>query len=157
MKCDQDLCLNLCYDLKKFNFGKMNSTLGSVVPLAMFHNMSYVQSEKYKWNTAWQLARGTEAPLTLVPFLHIHFWKSYYLHSSTPPRRLSINCKIQSFCWTPLLWPMCMYTAITWPHPTITPLRFFFFVVKTSLRPLSLSFFPWILDWQTGVIWWWFY
>ena len=30
MKFDQDLCLNLQYD-----FGKMNSTLGSVVPLAM--------------------------------------------------------------------------------------------------------------------------
>ena len=35
IKCDQDLCLNLQYD-----FGKMISTLGSVVPLAMFkyHN-----------------------------------------------------------------------------------------------------------------------
>ena len=32
MKFDQDLCLNLQYD-----FGKMNSTLGSVVPLAMFY------------------------------------------------------------------------------------------------------------------------
>ena len=31
MKFDEDLCLNLQYD-----FGKMNSTLGSVVPLAMF-------------------------------------------------------------------------------------------------------------------------
>ena len=31
MKFDQDLCLNLQTD-----FGKMNSTLGSVVPLAMF-------------------------------------------------------------------------------------------------------------------------
>ena len=31
MKFDQDLCLNVQYD-----FGKMNSTLGSVVPLAMF-------------------------------------------------------------------------------------------------------------------------
>ena len=31
MKFDQDLCLNLQYD-----FGKMNSNLGSVVPLAMF-------------------------------------------------------------------------------------------------------------------------
>ena len=31
MKFDQDLCLNLQCD-----FGKMNSTLGSVVPLAMF-------------------------------------------------------------------------------------------------------------------------
>ena len=31
MKFVQDLCLNLQYD-----FGKMNSTLGSVVPLAMF-------------------------------------------------------------------------------------------------------------------------
>ena len=34
MKFDQDLCLNLQYD-----FGKMNSTLGSVVPLAMFRLM----------------------------------------------------------------------------------------------------------------------
>ena len=31
MEFDQDLCLNLQYD-----FDKMNSTLGSVVPLAMF-------------------------------------------------------------------------------------------------------------------------
>ena len=37
MKFDQDLCLNLQYD-----FGKMNSTLGSVVPLAMF------------WITYWE-------------------------------------------------------------------------------------------------------
>ena len=32
---DQDLCLNLWYDPIGY-FGKMNSTLGSVVPLAMF-------------------------------------------------------------------------------------------------------------------------
>ena len=36
MKFDQDLCLNLQYD-----FGKMNSTLGSVVPLAMFLQYFY--------------------------------------------------------------------------------------------------------------------
>ena len=35
MKFDQDLCLNLWYDPIGY-FGKMNSTLGSVVPLAMF-------------------------------------------------------------------------------------------------------------------------
>ena len=35
MKLDQDLCLNLLYDPLGY-FGKMNSTLGSVVPLAMF-------------------------------------------------------------------------------------------------------------------------
>ena len=35
MKFDQDLRLNLQYD-----FGKMNSTLGSVVPLAMFNQFS---------------------------------------------------------------------------------------------------------------------
>ena len=34
-KFDQDLCLNLWYDPLGY-FGKMNSTLGSVVPLAMF-------------------------------------------------------------------------------------------------------------------------
>ena len=36
MKFDQDLRLNLRYD-----FGKMNSTLGSVVPLAMFFPYLY--------------------------------------------------------------------------------------------------------------------
>ena len=35
MNFDQDLCLNLWYDPIGY-FGKMNSTLGSVVPLAMF-------------------------------------------------------------------------------------------------------------------------
>ena len=40
MKFDQRLCLNLQYD-----FGKMNSTLGSVVPLAMFVNLF-----GYCWN-----------------------------------------------------------------------------------------------------------
>ena len=45
MKFDQDLCLNLQYD-----FGKMNSTLGSVVPLAMFllGVVSLVVTYKYK-------------------------------------------------------------------------------------------------------------
>ena len=37
MKFDQDLCLDLQYDS-----GKMNSTLGSVVPLAMFYKMDPV-------------------------------------------------------------------------------------------------------------------
>jgi len=36
MKFDQDFCLNLWYDPILY-FGKMNSTLGSVVPLAMFY------------------------------------------------------------------------------------------------------------------------
>ena len=40
-KFDQDLCLNLWYDPLGY-FGKMNSTLGSVVPLAMFYNISYI-------------------------------------------------------------------------------------------------------------------
>ena len=41
MKFDQDLCLNLHYD-----FGKMNSSLGSVVPLAMFFSKRYPLTEK---------------------------------------------------------------------------------------------------------------
>ena len=36
MKFDQDLCKNLQYDLRSY-FGKQNSPLGSVVPLAMFN------------------------------------------------------------------------------------------------------------------------
>ena len=39
LKFDQYLCLNLWYYPKGY-FGKMNSTLGSVVPLAIFENTS---------------------------------------------------------------------------------------------------------------------
>jgi len=41
MKFEQDLCLNLWYDPIGY-FGKMNSTLGSVVPLAMFRLYRHV-------------------------------------------------------------------------------------------------------------------
>ena len=41
MKFEQDLCLNLWYDPIGY-FGKMNSTLGSVVPLAMFFPLVYI-------------------------------------------------------------------------------------------------------------------
>ena len=44
MKFDQDLCLNLQYD-----FGKMNSTLGSVVPLAMFFIQIWNTMNVVKW------------------------------------------------------------------------------------------------------------
>ena len=40
-KFDQDLCLNLWYDPLGY-FRKMNSTLGSVVPLAMFITMDCI-------------------------------------------------------------------------------------------------------------------
>ena len=46
MKFDQDLCLNLQYD-----FGKMNSTLGSVVPLAMFGLWNYYVAKRKTSNT----------------------------------------------------------------------------------------------------------
>ena len=46
MKFDQDLCLNLQYD-----FGKMNSTLGSVVPLAMF--WKWDQSCNFRQFSIW--------------------------------------------------------------------------------------------------------
>ena len=45
MKFDQDLSLNLQYD-----FGKMNSTLGSVVPLAMFIVDVNVQVNVEDWS-----------------------------------------------------------------------------------------------------------
>ena len=50
MKFDQDLCLNLQYD-----FGKMNSTLGSVVPLAMFtNNVAVYEFFSGKSWTSWE-------------------------------------------------------------------------------------------------------
>ena len=39
MKFDQDLCLK-CDMISRSYFGKMNSILGSVVPLAMFSSSS---------------------------------------------------------------------------------------------------------------------
>ena len=50
MKFEQDLCLNLWYDPIGY-FGKMNSTLGSVVPLAMFL-MEWLLSEPLTRNSA---------------------------------------------------------------------------------------------------------
>ena len=44
MKFDQDLCKN--FDDKRSYFGKQNSTLGSVVPLAMFVFIRDVIAEK---------------------------------------------------------------------------------------------------------------
>ena len=60
MKFEQDLCLNLWYDPIGY-FGKMNSTLGSVVPLAMFnYHISIfwiiMQMGDYSWfraNVGW--------------------------------------------------------------------------------------------------------
>ena len=56
MKFDQDLCLNLWYDPIGY-FGKMNSTLGSVVPLAMF--MSCLPTRKPTfldvWGSKWDM------------------------------------------------------------------------------------------------------
>ena len=43
MKFDQELCVNLQYD-----FGKMNSTLGSVVPLAMFGDNALEMTSEFK-------------------------------------------------------------------------------------------------------------
>ena len=54
MKCDQNLCLHLWYDLKSY-FGKKKSTLGSVVPLAMFlFWFTGIDSneQKWKWNSS---------------------------------------------------------------------------------------------------------
>ena len=57
MKFEQDLCLNLWYDPIGY-FGKMNSTLGSVVPLAMFsfeHRFWFI----IVWSIAWlKVKRG---------------------------------------------------------------------------------------------------
>ena len=44
MKFDQDLCKN--FDDKRSYFGKQNSTLGSVMPMAMFVFIRVVIAEK---------------------------------------------------------------------------------------------------------------
>ena len=54
MKFDQDLCKNLRYDLKKLTWFKQNSTLGSVVPLAMFIMLRVVLwAQSIDWLVDW--------------------------------------------------------------------------------------------------------
>ena len=59
MKFNQDLCLNLQYD-----FGKMNLTLGSVVPLAMF----LCPKAKRAWPLGPHLVSAEEAVTTILPW-----------------------------------------------------------------------------------------
>ena len=61
MKFDQDLCLNLQYD-----FGKMNSTLGSVVPLAMF------ELELKSWKGGKRREKAEKADLVM----QLAFWQT---------------------------------------------------------------------------------
>ena len=59
MKFDQDLRLNLRYD-----FGKMNSTLGSVVPLTMFNlNKRHDLFREHKFTLgSCEAVRGMSSP-----------------------------------------------------------------------------------------------
>ena len=65
MKFVQDLCLNLQYD-----FGKMNSTLGSVVPLAMFLFCSHLV-----WNISWAVSLFiTQNGAVLLEIIEMCIW-----------------------------------------------------------------------------------
>ena len=62
MKFEQDFCLNLWYDPISY-FGKMNSTLGSVVPLAMFYVHVEVRSEEISSNSlVWHYYMWPKTP-----------------------------------------------------------------------------------------------
>ena len=75
MKFNQDLCLNLRYD-----FGKMNSTLGSVVPLAMFKNQTQLDLKYLKllWVGVSEFPQSGGAlklqTLTLMIQVWVVFW-----------------------------------------------------------------------------------
>ena len=78
MKYDQDLRLNLQYD-----FGNMNSTLGSVVPLAMFHYKFMHYSHSYSHmddvsHIMWLLYDADKAmQMQLNSFFSQREWKKY--------------------------------------------------------------------------------
>ena len=67
-KFDQDLCLNLWYDIKSSYFDKMNWTLGSVVPLAMFWNLIPM------WNTALIQLIGWSMDIERLQNVTSQFW-----------------------------------------------------------------------------------
>ena len=75
MKFDQDLCLKLWYDPIGY-FGKLNSTLGSVVPLAMFLTIHQDRPSTYPFLTfcAIKLPKMIQcfmwrSPISILPFV----------------------------------------------------------------------------------------
>ena len=54
VKSDQGLCLSLWYDPLGY-FGKLNSTLGSVVPLAIFQILIRLEQHFHKYSIGWMV------------------------------------------------------------------------------------------------------
>ena len=62
LKFDQDLCLNLQYD-----FGKIYSTLGSIVPLAMFDDTGTAEGiDAFIYRTKWRSGQVLLMPYGLT-------------------------------------------------------------------------------------------
>ena len=88
MKFDQDLCLNLQSD-----FGKMNSTLGSVVPLAMFYtdprDASASRSCSNKWIVWLKFAKSRVVKIVPSPWSNI-IGLTVWLESSGVAKKVSM-------------------------------------------------------------------
>ena len=82
MKFDQDLYLNLWYDSIGY-FGKMNSTLGSVVPLAMFllYLHHFLSLPFFKW---WICSTIYSACM---------FWINHVFGIILSPQVFNLSCK----------------------------------------------------------------
>ena len=101
MKFDQDLCLNMQYD-----FGKMNSTLGSVVPLAMF----------YTWYTGRRMGSWG---LVLGRWRYSGELYDWRFPTSQQPAAPRIGSTMQHLHLCPLLWRLC---GLLWPKLLRLPL-----------------------------------
>ena len=84
MKFDQDLCLNLRHD-----FGKMNSTLGSVVPLAMFPMFSVNEESPISESVSGCV------PHTITVLLH-HFPSNSMRGYPPEEKKLACNTKVRT-------------------------------------------------------------
>ena len=88
MKFDQDLCLNLQSD-----FGKMNSTLGSVVPLVMFYtdprDASASRSCSIKWIVWLKFAKSRVVKIVPSPWSNI-IGLTVWLESSGVAKKVSM-------------------------------------------------------------------
>ena len=90
MKFDQDLCLNLQSD-----FGKMNSTLGSVVPLAMFETLQELQNLSRPIVSGRFLKQGRKMPSYLI-------WAWLLTtQDGAPPRNVISGASNLRHLWTP--------------------------------------------------------
>ena len=143
MKFNQDLCLNLWYDQIGY-FGKMNSTLGSVVPLAMFLQWVVPCHGGFSWLFRPLFRRLLNLSWTGASLLKgLQSARSRLLHQNcTRNAKPFAQCENVNFFKTPaqLLYHIVQYARTKGEAGTkVKPLGQLTFALKISISPFNLK------------------